>query len=720
MERVKKSKLDSGGAEAEAGCIMVDMSENVQEFYQVAARSDALRVFSAQLDPLQGLVSLKNLPTIRDFRVPKSRVEKDAEQSTKARLDGNEAYMKRDLGRALALYNDSVRLAPVSTSDDQQLLSFAFGNRSAVLLDSGRHKECVNDVARAVLAGYPKDRFPRLLARRRACMDTLAANSMVQHAKKADENHHHTANNDENNDHDDEVPLEDIATEQLFSELTSTQFAQRYDESSSRLPKLSDAPHAEFWNISRALQFARSEEKGRHLLAARDIAPGEILIVEPPYSAVLDGRFWKSHCQHCMERTSVVIPCQTCASVVFCSEECRNLASRYHQLECPIIGNLADSSLCIRLDALRMVTKHPLPVLQGMRPTLRVLLAQQASGLLPSSVAAENDGAQGDTDVNCCGVMAQDVLPNTPGSEDDILNNFSLLTHLHDRNKDQFYEYALSAVYMFKALEETAYFDGYYHSAAAAGENQEEDDKDLVLQLLFLACLIRSTNSFTIVEDKLKLPDLWDSDRVRLGAGLFPMGSYLNHSCDPNTTRDFAHGCLIVAASCPIRRGEEVTALYYKTFQDSPRTQRQEYLKSMYLFDCYCDPCVNGWPTGPEMKRNPPSSLGYRISCPRCFKVQRVGDPLTLSKCQACQASLEPYSDKLTSSWTAVLKVFGQMERGDTNIAISSPHVMAEYMRASYLLVLPPDPDFYFAKGLFCRSLRIIRGLKHLPPSDDS
>jgi hypothetical protein len=75
---------------------------------------------------------------------------------------------------------------------------------------------------------------------------------------------------------------------------------------------------------------------------------------------------------------------------------------------------------------------------------------------------------------------------------------------------------------------------------------------------------------------------------------------------------------VIVAASCPIKRGQEITALYYKTFQDAPLQQRREYLKNCYIFDCECVACREEWPTGAEMERDYRKSL---VCCPKCLKV---------------------------------------------------------------------------------------------------
>ena len=88
-----------------------------------------------------------------------------------------------------------------------------------------------------------------------------------------------------------------------------------------------------------------------------------------------------------------------------------------------------------------------------------------------------------------------------------------------------------------------------------------------------------------------------------------------------------------------------------------------------------------------------------------------MGDPLTLNTCPTCQANLASYADALSNAWSAVLKTFARVEKGDKDMAKRAPFIMAEFLKINTLLVLPPCGDHHFAKGLFCRSLRIVRGL---------
>ena len=64
-------------------------------------------------------------------------------------------------------------------------------------------------------------------------------------------------------------------------------------------------------------------DKGRYLVADKDVAPGEILLVEKPYSSILLPEYYISHCQTCFQRVLAPMPCWCCSKVRFCSDECR-------------------------------------------------------------------------------------------------------------------------------------------------------------------------------------------------------------------------------------------------------------------------------------------------------------------------------------------------------------------------------------------------------------
>ena len=80
---------------------------------------------------------------------------------------------------------------------------------------------------------------------------------------------------------------------------------------------------------------------------------------------------------------------------------------------------------------------------------------------------------------------------------------------------------------------------------------------------------------------------------------LFHVGSYVNHSCDPNTVLSLearGHGVRLRTvgkwlACRPVDKGEEVTVSYVDTLL--PVAARQEHLEFAYGFKCDCNRCVD-------------------------------------------------------------------------------------------------------------------------------
>ena len=94
--------------------------------------------------------------------------------------------------------------------------------------------------------------------------------------------------------------------------------------------------------LSSALEVAYKPEVGRHLVATRDIAVGEVVCVEEATLVrLIPTPALASTCCHCLLETWAPLPCSSCAAVSFCSTHCQNAAT-YHKWECSwALGDLA-------------------------------------------------------------------------------------------------------------------------------------------------------------------------------------------------------------------------------------------------------------------------------------------------------------------------------------------------------------------------------------------
>ncbi|XP_037079259.1 uncharacterized protein LOC119100256 [Pollicipes pollicipes] len=109
---------------------------------------------------------------------------------------------------------------------------------------------------------------------------------------------------------------------------------------------------------SAAVELASSPDRGRMLVANRDLQPGDVVIVERALCWTALPEAWSSHCYHCCRRLEAGEPCPACCSVLFCSEWCRAAAAPLHRLECGLLNQLVALDVGpMALLALRLVSE---------------------------------------------------------------------------------------------------------------------------------------------------------------------------------------------------------------------------------------------------------------------------------------------------------------------------------------------------------------------------
>ncbi|KAF0289974.1 SET and MYND domain-containing protein 4 [Amphibalanus amphitrite] len=224
-----------------------------------------------------------------------SRLKCPAE-SGRLRSAGNAAYGRRGQERAaLQLYTQAVLAAP----EGDEALPLALANRSAVLLS----------------LGHLGTRLHSKLEQRLQKLRELALREPSA-----------------------ELPETPTLSPDLTEEQEETLVSGRFRGAAApALPSVNPLlPSA-----SEAVEVQTKEGRGRCLVAARDVAPGEVLMVEQPYCAVVLPEESEQHCHHCCRWSPAPIGCLHCVEVRFCSRRCRAAAwEQYHSVECPIYGHL--------------------------------------------------------------------------------------------------------------------------------------------------------------------------------------------------------------------------------------------------------------------------------------------------------------------------------------------------------------------------------------------
>lgn len=246
-----------------------------------------------------------------------------------------QAVFFREAGNHFFRINDDLGL---KTSLEYYMRSIAYGipgskevaltyaNRSAVLLKLKRFNECLEDIATALQANYPKDLKPKLYVRRAECYSKMARDSYIDAKQWLSK-----------------VPVNDPKLQSLkgfLKEYPSSKEKERNIDEENVIPELKN-PSKKFPCASDAVDVKYSNEFGRHIVATRNIDIGEILIVDKPYFQELDDELYFANCSHCMGFMWRGVACDHCVNVAYCSESCKIIAwETYHKLECNILDLL--------------------------------------------------------------------------------------------------------------------------------------------------------------------------------------------------------------------------------------------------------------------------------------------------------------------------------------------------------------------------------------------
>ncbi|XP_078536274.1 protein-lysine N-methyltransferase SMYD4 isoform X2 [Lissotriton helveticus] len=408
---------------------------------------------------------------------------------------------------------------------------------------------------------------------------------------------------------------------------------------------------------SAALSARFSPDRGRHLVAVRNIDPGETLVKEEAFVSVLvpeglrnhkgeDGDRLKFvvtnadlHCHLCLDRAQATVPCRGCSYARYCSQQCMEHAwGRYHWLECSIGSSLLALGVFCHL-ALRtvlvagfgnvsqLVKQHHMVPEEPTKDKLHLPPPHVCSGAKTGKTREEPALIEGfDTDGRY-----QSSYPAV----------FSLLTHVVHQSPEHRFLCAFSAAAicrMLSAADVQSLVSGPRVLADRSKMKTEVTEERMLdtnilgvamlhhmLQLQSNALAVtsiqeqRGGDSASIVESQ---------EQVRLATALFPVISLLNHSCDPNTSISFRGRSAIVRAAQPIRSGEEVALCYGPHRSRLMLSRRRQMLRHQYFFECQCHACLE------ELASNVRSSLDSFI-CPKC-KAPMQGEALLSCSSGVC------------------------------------------------------------------------------------
>ncbi|XP_050582386.1 SET and MYND domain-containing protein 4-like isoform X1 [Bombus affinis] len=516
---------------------------------------------------------------------------KNEEDSIHYREEGNQHFVMGDDNEAIKYYTMSLAYA-----NDNELMSYAYANRSAALYRKQMFKECLIDIDAALSLGYPEEKRKNLKERGAKAIEEIKKRLQLTKDDHIDiETLKNMCLSEKINEEPGGVRYRNGKVK--LSEDTSKNFSinekkdlindsngiSKDNDMEKRLRYLADegplklayGPSKEAPAASDGISISFSEKYGRHLVATKEFKPGDVVTIENPYAYVIYTQRYYTHCHHCLSRSYNLIPCSHCPVAQYCSEKCRKLAwEMAHQIECPIMA-LVGNLLNVDKDKIRMLTK-----------IIRFLIVVTSKGKKFDELRVDMELAESNPDNRSAGFTDEGILDSTSAR-----SALSLATNMTTRPLIGISAFAcISALAAILLATQTNFFCNKYE----VDQLKDISNYPKIIfsgSLMFRACVIMSSNCFSVQQEP----------GIKTGSGLYVTHSLYNHSCAPNTFRHFEELTMITRALRPIYPGDQIFTNYGAAYAYMTKSERREKIIQDYFFECDCIACAFDWPTYDEI-----------------------------------------------------------------------------------------------------------------------
>ncbi|CRL06484.1 CLUMA_CG019432, isoform A [Clunio marinus] len=391
---------------------------------------------------------------------------------------------------------------------------------------------------------------------------------------------------------------------------------------------------------SKSLQLVESPEAGKYFIANGEIGTAETLLVEKAKCACLYPKNFGTHCYHCFARLVAPIGCTECASVAFCSTDCRDIAlSTYHKYECKYLDMMIGSGMSILCHlALRLVLQTGTPekaIEEGKK--LTVVLCKNSKM----------------------------------------------------RSNEDFFKRCLMTTFLLRCLQKSEFF-GRRTTESAEPTSLEME----VGTLLFAYLQALQFNAHEIAETVSSGHKFIKSRINYIGVGIYEVGAMFNHECYPSITRYFNSTYLIFNSIRPHAKGEIIAENYGPIFTKQTLQERQRNLASRYWFKCSCQACKENWPVLDKLNNK------CRIRCPddSCkgfFNYPQ--DYMKQVKCRVCKKNVS-----LQMSVNLLLEAEDLFEQGAVHMDAENVNDAVQSFKTGieifHKVALPPHRDLHIAQ----------------------
>ncbi|CAL4058712.1 unnamed protein product [Meganyctiphanes norvegica] len=466
-------------------------------------------------------------------------------------------------------------------------LSLAYASRAYVLFKLKQYDICLKDINRAMENGTPNSVIREIFDMKRKCMMILQKQQDDNMKKSMDllENMKSSGFSSEEylktmkgfmeqcyENKDPSTTKSFSQSEKMYKaamEMTETELLFAYK---NPLPPKIVESNPSIPCFSSAIKVQWTPERGRHLIASRDIKPGEVLAVEKAYMWTIDTQnplTMMNFCSTCLGRCAAPLPCPQCSKVVFCSDTCRSTGlSTFHKIECHLL------------------------------PTMTELVSPVLHRII--NIIAQIPYSELKTKISQCKQEEMNKPRKHHGFNDHMIydsTDYRTIYHLEGNFSRRLLQQlihlcAIASIAVKMLIKSNMYF------VDEEGIPFEPSESDIVFvgsvcldQLNKVLC-----NASMVDEYQINVSELdEDPETKKVGSGIFPAICLLNHSCNPSAQLNSYGNTAVCHSICFIPMGGDVTIAYDSTYEISEVDARRDNLMKHYLFICTCEACVGDW-----------------------------------------------------------------------------------------------------------------------------
>jgi hypothetical protein len=295
-----------------------------------------------------------------------------------------------------------------------------------------------------------------------------------------------------------------------------------------------------------SVELTESARYGRHLIVGTHELQGNTdIIQDQPVAHALTKHQRLHRCAHCCQELPLggayFWPCRACCVVLFCNKECRDHGNVHHVEGGPECGVSWTALL-------------PPEVVLAVRLACRIHRDQKRGDY-------SNDNVRAATSSN---------------SSSKVVS--SLETCFDKLDTEEAIWRATTA-----CAAHAAYTIGYQRSNTASDSTINFPIS--IADVLRALCIV-NLNGIAMV------PPAFGSEEDSIGIAVYPVASFLSHSCIPNVSVRFEGNTAIIRALSTLTAGTALLHCYGPQAGEMTTAQRRMMLKDQYHFFCECDACV--------------------------------------------------------------------------------------------------------------------------------